>query len=168
MYCLCFIDSSSLEHLKWLCVALSVSPGLFSAVGGSCLLWFGGGNRILTFLLFWTVAWKGCGVLSVRYNSKAVCFLCCIVRPGFTDSHQSYAPCGCLSGTYLIRHLQLSPSRAGQAGMWRALHRSQKLPALSQKLPESLSHVCDGMECSEHWQRNVHELFDCAQVKNST
>lgn len=112
MYCLCFIDSSSLEHRKS-CVSLCLSLGLFSAVGGSCLPWFGDVNRILTFLPFWAVAWKGCGVLNVRYHSKAVCFPCCVVRPGFSDSHQFFTLW--LSGPYLIRHLRLCTSRAGQA-----------------------------------------------------
>lgn len=158
------MDSSYLEHLKWLCVALSVSPGLFSAVGGSCLLWFGGVNRISAVL---NGGMEGLWCPECQVQLRLFVFSVAL-RPRFTDSHQSYAPCGCLSGTYLIRHLQLWTSRAGQAVTWRVLHRSRKLPELSQKWPEPLSHVCDGMECSEHWQRNVHELFDCAQVKNST
>lgn len=101
MYCLCFIDSSSLEHQ--MCVALCQPRSLLSSgrllPPVLCCV-----NRILTFLPFWAVVWKGCGVLSVRYHSKAVCFLCCIVRPGFSDSHHIYAPCGC---QYLIKHLQL-------------------------------------------------------------
>lgn len=152
MYCLSFMDSSSSEHWKWLCVALSVSPGLFSAVGGSCLLGLGGVNRILAFLPFSVVAWEGCGVLSVRYHSKAVGFLCCIVRPGFTDSHQSYP-------LVAFRHLFEKAFPALNLQGWTScscvetLHRSQQWP----------NHwsVCAGMEV-QSTDRGV--LVNCLTV----